>query len=181
MDMMEKVERLREKADVTREEAMAALDAAGGDLLDAMVLLERQGKVKKPEQSTFSTQYEEQKEYIRVRDKVEEQESSAPDFKRSVKRFFRVCVRFIKETTFVVTKKEDTLFKMPTFVFLLLLLFFWEALFPVMILALFFGIRYSFEGAQNAAKANDVLDRAGVFAEDVKREFQKDFGSEEKM
>ena len=30
MDMMEKVERLREKADVTREEAMAALDRAKG-------------------------------------------------------------------------------------------------------------------------------------------------------
>ena len=41
MEMMEKVERLREKANVTYEEAKAALEETGGDLLDAVVLLER--------------------------------------------------------------------------------------------------------------------------------------------
>ena len=89
MEMLEKVERLVEKANVSYEEAKAALDEANGDLLDAMVLLERQGKVKRPEQASFSTQYEEQKNYIDVRDKVEEQEQSAPSFGRSVKKFFR--------------------------------------------------------------------------------------------
>ena len=84
MEMIEKVERLREKADVTYEEAKAALEQSDGDLLDAMVLLERQGKVRKPAQSTFSTDYEEQTEYIRVRDKVEEQEQSAPSFGRTL-------------------------------------------------------------------------------------------------
>ena len=86
MEMIEKVERLREKAEVTYEEAKAALEQSDGDLLDAMVLLERQGKVRKPAQSTFSTDYEEQTEYIRVRDKVEEQEQSAPSFGRTLGR-----------------------------------------------------------------------------------------------
>ena len=72
MEMMEKVERLREKANVTYEEAKAVLEQTGGDLLDAMVLLERQGKVREPAQSTFSTDYEEQTEYVKVRDKVAE-------------------------------------------------------------------------------------------------------------
>ena len=53
MEMLEKVERLVEKANVSYEEAKAALDEANGDLLDAMVLLERQGKVKRPEQASF--------------------------------------------------------------------------------------------------------------------------------
>ncbi len=44
MDTFEKVEKLREKANVTFEEAKAALEEANGDLLDAMILLERQGK-----------------------------------------------------------------------------------------------------------------------------------------
>ena len=86
MEMMEKVERLREKANVTYEEAKAVLEQTGGDLLDAMVLLERQGKVREPAQSTFSTDYEEQTEYVKVRDKVEEQEKSAPSFGRTVGR-----------------------------------------------------------------------------------------------
>ena len=89
MEMMEKVERLREKANVSYEEAKDALEQANGDLLDAIVLLERQGKVKGPAQSTFSTDYEEQTEFVKVRDKVEEQENSAPSFGRTFGRLFR--------------------------------------------------------------------------------------------
>ena len=40
MDELEKVERLRKKADVSYEEAKQALEECGWDLLDAMVLLE---------------------------------------------------------------------------------------------------------------------------------------------
>ena len=60
MDKMEKVERLREHANVSYEEAKAALEQANDDLLDAMVILEKQGKVKMPKQPTYSTEYEQQ-------------------------------------------------------------------------------------------------------------------------
>ena len=180
MEMIEKVERLREKANVSYEEAKAALEQTGGDLLDAIVLLERQGKVKEPAHSTFSTEYEEQKEYIKVRDKVEEQENSAPSMGRTIGRLFRGLIRFIKQTTFIVTKGEDTVFTMPTLIFVLLLFFFWEVLAPVMVIALFFGVRYSFEGEEEAEKANSILHKAGDFAQDVKSEFTKnESGSEE--
>ena len=180
MEMIEKVERLREKANVSYEEAKAALEQTGGDLLDAIVLLERQGKVKEPAHSTFSTEYEEQKEYIKVRDKVEEQENSAPSMGRTIGRAFRGLIRFIKQTTFIVTKGEDTVFTMPTLIFVLLLFFFWEVLAPVMVIALFFGVRYSFEGEEEAEKANSILHKAGDFAQDVKSEFTKnESGSEE--
>ena len=127
MEMMEKVERLREKANVSYEEAKDALEQANGDLLDAIVLLERQGKVKGPAQSTFSTDYEEQTEFVKVRDKVEEQENSAPSFGRTFGRLFRGFIGFIKNTTFIVTKGEDVLFTMPTICFALLLFFFWDS------------------------------------------------------
>ena len=149
MEMIEKVERLREKAEVTYEEAKAALEQSDGDLLDAMVLLERQGKVRKPAQSTFSTDYEEQTEY----------------------RLFRGFIGFIRKTTFIVTREEDVVFTMPTIVFAVLLFFFWEILAPVMIIALFFGVRYSFEGEEEAEKANSILNKAGDFAQDVRSEF----------
>ena len=59
MDDLEKVERLRERADVSYEEAKKALEECNGDLLDAMVYLEKQGKVKKPGKTSYTTQYEE--------------------------------------------------------------------------------------------------------------------------
>ena len=42
---LELVERLREKADVSYEEARAVLEEAGGNLLDALILLEQRGRI----------------------------------------------------------------------------------------------------------------------------------------
>ena len=55
MENLEKVEKLRERAEVTYEEARAALEENNWDLLDAMVALERAGKTKAPEKKNFST------------------------------------------------------------------------------------------------------------------------------
>ena len=171
MEMIEKVERLRERADVTYEEAKAALEEAGGDLLDAMVLLECRGKVRGPAQSSYSTEYEEQKDYIRVRDKVEQQKKSAPSFTHTVGRLVKTFFSFIRHTVFIVTKEDSIIFTMPSWVLVLLLFFFWEAIVPVMVIALFFKVNYSFDGAQNVKRANDILGKAGEFAQDVRNEF----------
>ena len=171
MEMMEKVERLKEKANVSYEEAQAALEQTEGDLLDAIVLLERQGKVNKPGQSTFSTEYDQQTEYVRVRDKVEEQEQAAPSFKKSLERFFRALLHFIRSTSFQVTREGKTLISLPTFLFVVLLIVFWQVLAPVLLIALFFGIRYSFAGEGGADTANNILHKAGDFAQDMKKEF----------
>ncbi len=48
MATLEQVEKLREKANVSFEEAKAALDACNGDLLDALIYLEKQGRVNAP-------------------------------------------------------------------------------------------------------------------------------------
>ena len=55
-------------------------------------------------------------------------------------------IRFIKETTFVVTRNDKTIIEMPTLMFALLMLFFWQALVPVLIIALFFDVGYFFVG-----------------------------------
>ena len=92
-------------------------------------------------------------------------------------------IRFIIETTFVVTRKEETFITMPTVVFALLMLFFWQLLIPVMVIALFFGVGYFFDGSQDTVKPNRFLDKASDFAEDARSEFTKDnpgsAGSEE--
>ena len=92
-------------------------------------------------------------------------------------------IRFIIETTFVVTRKEETFITMPTVVFALLMLFFWQLLIPVMVIALFFGVGYFFDGSQDTEKPNRFLEKAGDLAEDARSEFTKDnpgsAGSEE--
>ena len=70
MDIFEKVEKLVEKAGVSYEDAKAALDKANGDLLDAMIILEKEGKAEAPKQSSYSTEYEQQTQYESVEEKV---------------------------------------------------------------------------------------------------------------
>ena len=45
MDHLEMVEKLREKANVTYDEARTALEVCNWDLLDALLLLENEGKL----------------------------------------------------------------------------------------------------------------------------------------
>ena len=56
---------------------------------------------------------------------------------------------------------------MPSWVFAILMFCFWKVLVPVMIIALFFGIRYHFSGAADVSAANEVLAQAGSFADGV--------------
>ena len=46
MDLFEMAEKLRQHTGVTFEEAKAALEKCQGDMLDAAILLEQQGKTK---------------------------------------------------------------------------------------------------------------------------------------
>ena len=86
MDDLEKVERLRERADVSYEEAKKALEECNGDLLDAMVYLEKQGKVKKPGKTSYTTQYEEPVDFGDMT--KEEKNSGVRDL---LNRFFSWC------------------------------------------------------------------------------------------
>ena len=61
MTHYEMVELLREKANVSYEEAKDALETANWDLLDAIVLLEREGKTQN-RPSSYSTKNEEAEE-----------------------------------------------------------------------------------------------------------------------
>ena len=173
MDSLEKVERLRERADITYEEAKAVLDETGGDLLDAIVLLERRGKVKGPSRSTYSTEYEQQTEHVNVQEKVREQERSAIGFGEILGKVLRTVVRILRFNSFCVSRNGEMLFMLPAWVFALILFFSWRLLVPCMIISLFFGVRYSFAGRDDLSKANDFMDKAGKVAEGVKKGFGK--------
>ena len=175
MDKLEKVEKLRERANVTYEEARDALERTDWDLLDAIVILEKMGKTKMPERSTFSTSYDEQKEYEKVQEKVEQQKESAPTFGRVIKRAFKKLLRFARRTRLRVVREGKTIFILPTLLFIVVLLASWHVMIPILIIALFFGVRYSFEGdSQEAGTANDILDKAGSFAAGVRSTLDKE-------
>lgn len=171
MDELEKVERLRQKADVSYEEAKEALEKCGWDLLDAMVELEKQGKVKKPGQSSYTTHYEEP-ETIR---EAAQAKKSGCTFTGMLNRFFDWCSRVIKKGNsmlFHVEREGKKIISMPVTVFVILMLFgFWFFL-VLMVVGLFLGCRYSFEGLKRVdLDVNKAMDSAAQTAEKIKEEF----------
>ncbi len=174
MTELEKVEKLRERANVSYEEAKAALDKTGGDLLEAIVLLEREGKVKAPEQSSFSTNYEEQKEYVSVAEKVQESQQEKESFGSKLKRFIKKVWKKGNDNYFCVSRGDDELFRLPAWVFVLIIILTWQLSLIAMVVALFFGCKYSFEGKDEMGGVNKAFNKASDIADKVKDEFNKD-------
>lgn len=173
MDELEKVERLRERANVSYEEAKKALDECHGDLLEAMVYLEKQGKVKQPKQSSYTTQYEEPKKIDKAASDTTRKSTSFGD---ELNRFFDWCRRMIKkgnETMFQVEREGKNIISVPVTVFLIVAVFFFWALFVIMVIGLFLGCHYSFKGISDVkVDINKAMDKAADAAENIKNEFK---------
>ena len=168
MDNLEKVEKLRERANVSYEEAKAALEQSDWDLLDAMVKLEKSGKTAGPRQSDFRTSAETQEDYVAVKDKVMEQQNKKVHVGRTLGDVFRSFFRVCRDNSFCVNRAGEQVFRLPLIAMLVILLFTWKILIPVMIIALFFGFRYSFEGKDELKDANKFMDTAGNVVESFK-------------
>ena len=181
MDMFEKVEKLKEKADVTYEEARDALQKADGDILEALILLEKEGKAKKPGNS-YSTEYDRSEEKNKKEgDKSEKgkHKGKACGFIEKTKELFRKSI-----TNYLVIKsKEDTKAKIPILAAVVILIFAWHISVVAIIVSLFFGCRYSFEGEDDMESANKacdtVCDKAEEIVADIVEVPSKDVTSEE--
>lgn len=173
MDELEKVERLRERAKISYEEARQALEENNWDLLDAMVYLEKQGKVQQPKQSSYTTQYEEPK---KIEEAVNDTKktSSVGDL---LNRFIDWCKRILKkgnENSFHVEKNEKQILSIPvTLLVIIAILAFWFV-FILLIIGLFCGCRYYFDGPGSVqVDVNKAMDSAANAADTIKSEFTK--------
>ena len=156
MDHYEMVEKLRQKANVGYEEAKAALEATDWDILDALVLLENQGKVRKDESGKeYSTQ--KQPENAKKQD-------VPPEWKENLRRCMQYLVKLFRKgnaNNFVAySKKGKTELDMPITVLVLLLIFLWPFSLFVLVGGLLCGCRYRFRGPNVSEKVNDAMDKA---------------------
>lgn len=148
MEKLAMIETLRERADITYEEAKEVLEQANDDLLEAIVILEKQGK-------------------LRTKNKTDHESIHAGKAIRS-------AFGFILHTSFHVKRRGRELFTMPTWLLAILLPAFWGIAIPVLLVALFFECRYSFSGPGNIEAANEFFDKAGSFADGVESGLQKE-------
>jgi len=173
---LEKVEKLREKANVSFAEAKDALDNADGDILDALIVLEQQGKTSIPAGGGYFAGSETYNEYQQYSTSGESgAERRGETFSEMLKRFGRFCLMLLNKgnSNFLdATKGGALMFSCPvTAVVILVLFFFWVTI-PLFIFSLFFGFRYRFRGEDlDRESVNSVMDGAANVVDDVKKSF----------
>jgi len=177
MTTLEQVEKLCAMANISYEEAKAALDAANGDLLEAIIYLEKQGKVHAP---TGGGYYSSEKtlDTVAVSYKENNWEKQNNDCHKGkpftfLKKIGEFCLKMIRKgnaNSFEVLKSEETKASFPITVLALLLIFaFWVTV-PLIIIGLFFGLRYRFIGPDFSSNTiNDAMNSAADAAENLKK------------
>ncbi len=152
MDHYEMVENLRTKANVTYEEAKAALEKSDWDMLDALVLLEGQGKVSGG--AEYTTQ--EKKAGCESQPRRGEVKAGLGRLWAWVKKIFSMG----NSNQFVISRKGSELVSMPITVMALLMILFWHFSLIVLFVGLFLGARYSFRGPDINTAVSDFVNKA---------------------
>lgn len=169
MDHFEMVEKLRAKANVSYEDAKAALEATNWDLLDALVFLEGEGK-------TYTTK---EKPAPTVNEKEKKRYNSQGGFARLLTAFSKLVGK-TNAITFEVNRNGKLLFSLPLTALILLLLFMFWWVVPLSIVGLFFNCRYSFRGEHVNDTINRAMNKASDIAENIKSNVGDDKPNPEK-
>lgn len=170
MEHYEMVEKLVLKTGVTYEDAKMALEACNWDMLDALVYLEKLGKVRngaayyrtgkaEPDGTVFE----------------EAPRKDGTSFGELCGKIFGMIGRWIEkgnQNYLDVSHKGKHVLSVSMTVFVLLLILGFWGILPLMIVGLFFGFEYHFRGTGKEEEINDLLGRASNAAESVKQEMK---------
>ncbi|WP_407314370.1 ubiquitin [Desulfosporosinus sp. SB140] len=180
MTTLEHVEKLCAMANISYEEAKAALDAANGDLLEAIIYLEKQGKISAPtgggyysSAKTNDPNAESFKENCWGKHHHHHHCHDGKTFFSVLKSIGKFCVKMIRRgnaNSFEVLKGDEIKASFPvTVLALLLICAFWVTI-PLVVIGLFFGLRYRFNGPDFSGNTvNDAMDSAADAAENLKK------------
>lgn len=179
MTNYEMVELLRSKANVTYEEAKAALEESNWDILDAMVLLERQGKVT-DKGAAYSTAQEETQAEPENGKKGAQDESDFKSGMRRLGQFLRKLIQIGNANSFVVSRHGEEILSLPVTVLVVLIPFLFVPVLILLVVGLFTDFRYSFRGPNLGNDAiNDTISKASDMADSFKAEVIHGDGEED--
>ena len=164
----EKAETLSKRFGISPIDAMKALEESDGDILDAVSLLEAQGIIKRTSAS-FTTADKTRKAgsaYNNI-------PKSAPQPESELKKSLNSVLNYGLDNRFVVSRSGKRLVEMPILLLIILLILcFWITL-PLMIVGLFIGCRYHFEGTgADHSEINSAMNKVSEGAEKLKNKYR---------
>ena len=192
MDNFQKIEQLVNKAGCSYEDAKAALEGCGWDLIDAIISLERDGKVRKeeaaqpeqkveasveivPEIASAGTSGSGERTYTHDAGPAGDQDNagSSDGAEGAPKRKFRLWARIkgilLNNRMLVFRSSGQQILDLPILIpVIALIAFFWATLI-VAVIAMVFGCHFHFEGEDlGKTNINNTMDKATDYAEKVR-------------
>ena len=147
MDKLDLVDKLKDKANISYENAKIALENSNWDILDAMLYLEGRGIVEGPSVSVFySNEYKEsydnKQEEAYSNDNINKNNSKSKDNFEGI--FEAICkvIDNCNNIFFQIKKDSRVLVKIPLTVVVVLLFFAFWIIIPLVIVGLFFDIEF---------------------------------------
>ena len=196
MDNYQKVEQLVNKAGCSYEDAKAALEGCEWDMLDAVISLEREGKISKetaeqkteepieiiPEVSSdkVSGNNSQQITYVYAEGQdgnnggTENTGNSKKEPKKIRKLWNRIKSILMNNRMLIFKSNGQQIVDLPILIpVIALIAFFWATLILAGV-AMVFGCRFHFEGEDlGKATINNTMDKATDYAEKVRSDFSK--------
>ena len=184
MDNFEKIEQLVNKTDCSYEDAKATLEGCGWDMIDAIIKLEKEGKVKKESAAYTEKPAAEAKAVPEVTVDVKgsspksqnagnsEKAEKARKERRGIWNRFKSIMT--NNRLVIIKNNGQQLADLPIWIpIVALICFFWATLI-LAVIAMVVGCRFHFEGEDlGKININDTMDKATEYAEKVKNDLTK--------
>ena len=156
-----------------------ALEYSGGNLLDALIYLEEQGVIPRPEDAYYSTKGETPPPPpqelpvlpVEVQGKKQRKQKKGPGQSRERGRLLQWLRRILLDNELEIWRKGQPITAVPMLILLIFVIFLYWIAIPLLILGLFLGFRYQIAGPDlENDTINGMMDSAGSTAEDVGRQ-----------
>ena len=156
MERYEMAELLNEKAGVSYEEAREALEESGWDMLQAMVALEQQGKLRREGEATRAARHD------------SKPKKAEPGIIVRGINWLTGLIDKGNHSLFIIKKNGAEISRMSVTVFAVLMLLFHGLGLFLMLLGLLFGCQYDFIGARQIQEAGQAAQEAETAADELK-------------
>ena len=177
MEKLKLVDKLKNKANISYEEAKDALEKSNWDMLEAMLYLEAHGKVQKPSISIFYTNeskesYNENGEEVNLKKDTNENNF---ENKNSFEGVFEAICKAIDTCNNIfieIIRNSRVILKIPFTVLIVLLFFAFWIVIPLMIIGLFFNMEFLVSSKKiDVDTINKVFKETSKVVKDVKGKF----------
>ena len=147
---LEQIDELRKRTNVSYQDTKKALEECNGDILEALIYLEKQKKTKPEEKETT-------------------------DYLNNFIRFAKKIIKKGNETKFIISKKDSIILTLPVTIVVIVTIFAPYITVFSLIIALLTGHRIKFQGKNGEdMKVNKTIDKVSDSVVNIKKKLVED-------